>query len=68
MMRQALADGTARPVVFLNGVSYAHELGYRNILEDWERTGEYPVTFIPTVSRRTTPPTPSGWAGRAASK
>jgi ferredoxin--NADP+ reductase len=64
MMRQALADGTARPVVFLNGVSYAHELGYRDILEDWERTGEYPVTFIPTVSRPNDPAN-AGWMGRS---
>ena len=67
MMRQALADGTPRPAVFLNGVSYAHELGYRGLLEGWERTGEYPVTFIPTVSRPNDPPTPTGRAARAAS-
>ena len=29
MMRQLLIDGRPRPVVFLNGVSYADELGYR---------------------------------------
>ena len=29
MMRQLLLDGAPRQVVFLNGVSYAHELGYR---------------------------------------
>ena len=63
MMRQALHDGDARKVVFLNGVSYANELGYKDILEDWERSGEYPVTFIPTVSRPNDPANAS-WTGR----
>ena len=49
--------------MFLNGVSYAHELGYRDILEDWERTGEYPVTYVPTVSRPNDPSN-AGWMGR----
>ena len=63
MMRQALHDGTERKVVFLNGVSYAHELGYKDLLEGWERTGEYPVTFIPTVSRPNDPAN-AAWLGR----
>ncbi len=42
MMRQLLIDGRPRPVVFLNGVSYADELGYRAILEDWQTTGVVP--------------------------
>jgi len=63
MMRQMLADGSTRPVLFLNGVSYAHELGYRDIVEGWERTGEYPVRFVPTVSRPNDPANAS-WPGR----
>jgi ferredoxin-NADP reductase len=63
MMKQALADGTPRRAVFLNGVSYADEIGYRSLLEDWERSGGYPVTYIPTVSRPTHPRNAS-WAGR----
>jgi ferredoxin/flavodoxin---NADP+ reductase len=63
MMRQALHDGAPRKVVFLNGVSYAEELGYKDILEDWERTGEYPVTFIPTVARPNDPAN-AEWMGR----
>jgi ferredoxin-NADP reductase len=63
MMRQMLADGSTRPVLFLNGVSYAHELGYRDIVEGWERTGEYPVRFVPTVSRPNDPANAS-WLGR----
>jgi ferredoxin--NADP+ reductase len=63
MMRQALHDGTERKVVFLNGVSYAHELGYKDLLEGWERSGEYPVRFIPTVSRPNDPAN-AAWLGR----
>ena len=63
MMKQALADGTPRRAVFLNGVSYAHEIGYRGLLEGWERSGGYPVTYIPTVSRASDPSNAS-WTGR----
>src|SRR5436190_14494572 len=62
MMRQLLIDGQPRPVVFLNGVSYADELGYRERVEGWEQTGEYPVRFIATVSRPNDPSN-AGWTG-----
>ena len=63
MMRQLLADGRPRPAIMLNGVSHAHELGYRDLLEGWQASGEYPVTFIPTVSRPSDPLNAS-WMGR----
>jgi ferredoxin/flavodoxin---NADP+ reductase len=63
MMRQLLLDGRPRPALMLNGVSYAHELGYRDLLEDWAASGEYPVTFIPTVSRPNDPSN-AAWMGR----
>jgi ferredoxin/flavodoxin---NADP+ reductase len=63
MMKQLLVDGRPRPTVFLNGVSYASELGYRHVLDDWVRTGGYPVTFIPTVSRPNDPSN-AEWTGR----
>ena len=63
MMRQALADGRPRPAVFLNGVSHARDLGYRDILEDWQSSGEYPVRYIPTVSRPNDPMN-ADWTGR----
>ena len=63
MMRQLLADGQPRPAIMLNGVSHAHELGYRDLLEGWQASGEYPVTFIPTVSRPSDPLNAS-WMGR----
>jgi ferredoxin--NADP+ reductase len=63
MMRQLLMDGRPRPAIMLNGVSHAHELGYRELLEGWEASGEYPVTFVPTVSRPNDPLNAS-WPGR----
>ena len=63
MMRQLLIDGAPRPAVFLNGVSYASELGYKERVEGWARSGEYPVTFVPTVSRPQDPAN-AGWMGR----
>jgi len=51
MMRELLAEGRPRRAIMLNGCSYVRDLGYRDILEGWEQSGEYPVTFIPTVSR-----------------
>ncbi|MBI2776661.1 MAG: hypothetical protein HYX57_05260 [Chloroflexi bacterium] len=63
MMRAMLRDGAARRAVFLNGVSYQHEIGYRTILEGWERDGTYPLTYIPSVSRPSAPEN-AGWSGR----
>ncbi len=63
MMRQMLLDGRPRRVVFMNGVSYESELGYRNIVEGWESSGEYPVLYVPTVSRPADPRN-AGWTGR----
>jgi ferredoxin-NADP reductase len=63
MMRQMLADGRPRNAVFLNGVSYVQDLGYRELVERWESTGEYPVRYIPTVSRPNDPAN-ADWRGR----
>jgi ferredoxin-NADP reductase len=64
MMRDMLAAGAPRRAVFLNGVSHARDLGYRDIVEGWAAAGEYPVTFIPTVSRPNDPMN-ADWAGRS---
>ncbi len=63
MMRALLREGRPRRAVFLNGVSYERDLGYRELVEGWERSGEYPVRFIPTVSRPSDPLN-AGWNGR----
>jgi ferredoxin-NADP reductase len=63
MMRDTLAAGRPRRAVYLNGVSHARDLGYRDIVERWAGSGEYPVTFIPTVSRPNDPLN-AEWTGR----
>jgi ferredoxin-NADP reductase len=63
MMKEMLNDGAPRPAIFLNGVSYAHEIGYRDLMEEWQRDGGYPVTYIPTVSRANDPAN-AEWTGR----
>ena len=63
MMRQTLIDGAPRRVVLVNGCSYVDELGYRDLLEGWERDGGYPVTYVPTVSRPHDERN-AGWEGR----
>ena len=63
MMRQLAIDGAPRRAIMLNGVSYESELGYRALLEGWEASGAYPVTFVPTVSRPDDPRN-AGWTGR----
>jgi ferredoxin-NADP reductase len=51
MMKTLLIDGRPRPAIVLHGASYQHDLGYRELLEDWRESGEYPITYIATVSR-----------------
>jgi ferredoxin-NADP reductase len=63
MMETLRQDGTPRPAVILHGVSYADDLGYRELLEGWQRSGEYPLTYIPAVSR-VADPRNEGWDGR----
>ena len=63
MIRQLQHDERSRRVVFLNGVSYAHELGYRDVVQEWERSGKFPVTYVPTVSRPDDPAN-ADWTGR----
>ena len=62
MMRQTLADGTARPACSSTACR-TRTSSATGLLEDWERTGEYPVTYIPTVSRPNDPSN-AGWMGR----
>jgi phenol hydroxylase P5 protein len=63
MMRAAAAEGRPRAAVFVNGVSFATDLGYRRQLEDWESSGTYPVRYVPTVSRPADP-ADGVWRGR----
>lgn len=63
MMKTMLIEGRPRRAVFVNGVSHVHELGYRRLLEEWQATGTYPVTYVPTISRFKEPVN-DGWPGR----
>jgi ferredoxin--NADP+ reductase len=63
MIRDTIAAGQPRRTVMLNGCSYVEELGYRDVLEEWERGNGYPLHYIPTISRPTDPRN-AGWAGR----
>jgi ferredoxin/flavodoxin---NADP+ reductase len=66
MMKSMLREGRPRKAVFINGVSYVADLGYRDLLEGWQATGEYPVAYVPTVSRPKEPANAgwTGWTGR----
>ena len=63
MMRETMADGHPRRTVMLHGCSYVEELGYRELLEGWERDGSYPLHYMPTISRPNDPRN-AGWDGR----
>jgi ferredoxin/flavodoxin---NADP+ reductase len=63
MMRTLLEDGAPRRAVILHGVSYVSDLGYRELLEGWRDAGEYPLEYVPTVSRPNDAAN-AGWAGR----
>jgi ferredoxin/flavodoxin---NADP+ reductase len=63
MTRELLAAGRPRKTVMLHGCSYADELGYRDLLEGWQRDGTYPMTYVPTISRPADPRN-AGWTGR----
>ncbi len=62
MTRQLIAEGKPRRTIMLHGCSYADELGYRDLLEDWERDESYPMTYVPTISRPDDPRN-AGWTG-----
>ncbi|HVA85281.1 MAG TPA: FAD-binding oxidoreductase [Candidatus Saccharimonadales bacterium] len=66
MMRAMLREGQPRRAIFINGVSYVADLGYRDLVEGWVAAGEYPVTYVPTVSRPNDPANAgwTGWTGR----
>ena len=63
MTRELLAAGTPRRTVMLHGCSFQDELGYRDILEAWQRDKTYPMTYVPTISRPNDPRN-AGWTGR----
>jgi ferredoxin--NADP+ reductase len=63
MIRDTRLRGDKRRTVVLHGCSFQDELGYRSYLEDLERDGSYPLTYVPTISRPGDPRN-AGWTGR----
>jgi ferredoxin-NADP reductase len=63
MMKTLLKDGQPRAAIVLHGASYHQDLGYRALLEGWEESGEYPLKYIPTISRPGSPEN-ERWPGR----
>lgn len=63
MIRETMAEGRPRNTVVLHGCSFEDELGYRDLLEGWERDGTYPVRYVPTISRPNDPRN-AAWTGR----
>jgi ferredoxin--NADP+ reductase len=63
MMKTLLKDGTPRSAIVMHGASYQEDLGYRALLEAWEESGEYPLKYIPTISRPGSPEN-ERWNGR----
>ncbi len=63
MARTLLADGRPRRAIFLNGVSYVSDIGYADLLNGWSASGEYPATYVPSISRPNDPAN-AGWSGR----
>jgi ferredoxin-NADP reductase len=63
MMRETMAAGHPRRTVVLHGCSFVDELGYRDLLEGWERDHTYPLHYVPTISRPNDPRN-ADWTGR----
>ena len=63
MARTLLADGRPRRAIYLNGVSYVADIGYAELLNGWNASGEYPATYVPTISRPNDSAN-AGWSGR----
>ena len=60
MIETLRARGQTRDVVLLHGASHEHDLAWRRQLTDLERGGEFPLRYVPTLSR---PQQNPGWSG-----
>jgi len=63
MIRQSMMDGRPRKTVLINACSFASELGYADELTSLEAEQQYPLHYVPTVSRPGDPRS-AGWHGR----
>jgi ferredoxin/flavodoxin---NADP+ reductase len=56
--------GQTRDIVLLHGVSHEHDLAWRDELEALEAGDEFPLRYVPTVSRPNENPNWAGCTGR----
>jgi ferredoxin/flavodoxin---NADP+ reductase len=64
MIETLRARGQVRDVVLLHGVSYPHDLAWREQLADLESSGGFPLRYVGTVSRPSGSPDWTGLTGR----
>lgn len=60
MIETLRGRGQSRDTVVLHGVSHERDLAWREHLTELERSGAYPLRYVPTVSRPAENP---GWSG-----
>jgi NAD(P)H-flavin reductase len=60
MLDTLRARGETRDTVLLHGVSYEHDLAWREELEGLANGGAFPLRYVPTISR---PQANPGWDG-----
>jgi ferredoxin--NADP+ reductase len=64
MIETLRARGEHRDIVLLHGVSYPHDLAWREQLTQLEHDGEFPLRYVATVSRPGDSPDWGGPTGR----
>jgi len=64
MMKTLLHDGAPRRATILHGASYEYDLGYRELMEEWDSDRIYPLVYVPSLSRPDAPAN-AAWTGRA---
>ncbi len=64
MIETLRGRGETRDVVLLHGVSYERDLAWRQPLTDLETGGEFPLRYVPTLSRPHESPDWAGATGR----
>ncbi|MBI3964940.1 MAG: ferredoxin--NADP reductase, partial [Chloroflexi bacterium] len=57
-------EGKSREIYLLHGASYDYDLGYRDYLLKIAAAGDFPLTYVPTVSRPQHCPDWTGCTGR----
>lgn len=67
MIETLRARGQVRDIVLLHGVSYPHDLAWRESLTALEAGGEFPLRYVATVSRPQESPDWTGPTGRVES-